>query len=289
MSKDQPTPRRIVWRLMFLLAAFAIVWSVAWYRVRDRVTTRPDYYLRAEQIEITPPPLWIHSDIKSEALRDASLDRPLSILDDDLTKRIYEAFPLHPWVKSVTRVSKHYPARVRVELVYRRPVCMVEVPGGLFAVDEQSVLLPSGDFSPSQAAKYPRLAGIESVPIGQVGGAWGDARVAGACRLAAVLLDDWSSLGLDHIRVDGAPVGESESETFNYQLQFSDGRKALWGLPPRENPGQDATAAKKLAQLKEEAAQQRASGDASRKEIDLRRFDQPAARTAAQAPGKPTS
>ena len=62
-------------------------------------------------------PAWIHTDVKAEVIRNASLDAALSVLDDNLTVNIAQAFALHPWVAKVTRVSKHHPARVKVEVV----------------------------------------------------------------------------------------------------------------------------------------------------------------------------
>ena len=60
--------------------------------------------------ELVPPPEstgFIHRDLKAEALRDASLDRALSITDADLAERIHQAFSLHPWVARVDRVTNY--------------------------------------------------------------------------------------------------------------------------------------------------------------------------------------
>ena len=71
--------------------------------------------------------------MRAEVFHDGNLNPPLSIMDDNLTRRVYDAFSLHPWVGKVRQVRKFYPARVEVELVYRKPVCMVAVQGGLAA------------------------------------------------------------------------------------------------------------------------------------------------------------
>ena len=137
--------RRRIQLAVLTLAAFGLCWAVAWYVVRDRVHQSDEYLLTADRVDLTPLPPWIHSDIKTEVLGSASLDGPLSILDPQLTQRLHDAFPLHPWVEQVIKVSKQYPARVKVELVYRRPVCMVEVPGGLFAVSD---IVVQGEMDP---------------------------------------------------------------------------------------------------------------------------------------------
>ena len=153
--------------MLLVLAGLFVGGAIAtWRWLGPRILGSPEYRVTAERIEITPPPEWIHSDIRAEVFRDPTLDGPLSIMDDDLAERIYRAFARHPWVAKVIRVNKQ---KLKVELVYRRPVCMVEVPGGLLPVDGEGILLPPGDFSPSEAAGYPRLTGVERGPTGGAG------------------------------------------------------------------------------------------------------------------------
>lgn len=246
--------RRRIQLAVLTLAAFGLSWAVAWYVVRDRVKQSDEYLLTADRVELSPLPPWIHSDIKTEVLGSASLDGPLSILDPQLTQRLHDAFPLHPWVESVVRVSKQYPARVKVELVYRRPVCMVEVPGGLYAVDAASVLLPSGDFSPNEASRYPRLSGVNTIPIGQVGTPWGDPRVLGGSRLAAALIETWNQLRLARIVPSPHPLDEA-GEVFSYELQTLQGTSIIWGRPPGVDPAGEPAPETKLNQLKQLAFQ----------------------------------
>lgn len=259
--------RRRIQLAVLTLAAFGISWGVAWYVVRDRVQQSHEYLLTADRVDLTPLPPWIHSDIKTEVLGSASLDGPLSILDPNLTQRLHDAFPLHPWVQRVVRVTKQYPARVKVELQYRRPVCMVEVPGGLFAVDAESVLLPSGDFSPNEASRYPRLSQVPTIPLGQVGTHWGDPRVAGGSRLAALLLETWNHLRLARIVPSPQPLDEA-GEVFSYELQTLQGTKIIWGRPPGADPAGEPAPESKLARL-QQLADQHGSLD-SAGAIDLR-------------------
>ena len=140
-----------------------------WQRVGPQVTQGPEYLLEPDQIEITPPPPWIRSDVRGETVRDGGLSG-LSILDRELTVKIARAFGLHTWVEEVRRVRKEHPARVVVELAYRRPVAMVEVTmndrPGLLPVDVNGVLLPPGDFSAEQARDYLRVSLADATPAG---------------------------------------------------------------------------------------------------------------------------
>ena len=144
-------------------------WLLLWDQVRDHVAAAPDYRLDPATIEISPAvPEWIHADLKSEVIRDASLDTGLSTLDPELTMRIAQAFRLHPWVAKVVRVSKHFPAAVKVELVYRRPAAMVEVPGpALLPVDAEGVVLPTDDSRRSMRGSIPASRKSRPRPSGR--------------------------------------------------------------------------------------------------------------------------
>ena len=93
------------------------------------------------------------------------------------------------------------PASVKVDLAYRKPVCMVVVPGGLLPVDAEGILLPrgEGDFSPIEATRYPRLEGVDHMPTGPVGSRWTDAKVIGGAEIAAAIGPAWEAFGLHRI------------------------------------------------------------------------------------------
>ena len=243
-------------------------WHLVWREVGDYVLTSEDYIVTLDRIEIAPstlPPEWINTDIREEAFRSVSLDRPLSIMDDDLTQRIANAFSLHPWIAKVPRVTKHHPARVRVELIYRRPVCMVEVPGGNVLVDGQvkavrggcypvdakgvvlptrDFLLPSGDFSPDIAGRYPLLVNVDTLPMGTVGESWGDARVVGGAEIATVFGDAWTELRLAAIIASG-----TSADIPAYALLTSHGAKIDWGRAPGNATAAELPAADKVVRL----------------------------------------
>lgn len=261
--------RSLVFAVAILIGA-CIAWAITWEKVRTRVLSSPEYWLKLQDVEITPPPEWIHTDVRAEVFRDASLDRSLSITDDDLTDRIASAFKLHPWIAEVTRVSKYHPARVKVELVYYRPVLMVQVPGGLLPVDVNGVLLPTGDFSPLEAGRYPRLVGIDSVPVGPPGERWGDARVVGAAGIAASFGAAWQRLGLERI-VPAAMVSVGRHREESYELFTSAGTRVLWGRAPTTDMPGEVPAEEKVARLEKYAAEHGSlDGPNGPQELDVR-------------------
>jgi hypothetical protein len=266
-----------------LLLGFVGGGYALWRHVRGFVMAGTDYRLQPEEVDITTLPPWIHGDVRGEALRDASLDAAPSLLDADLAERLANAFAQHPWVEQVERVVKLHPAGAHIDLIYRRPVCMVELPGGgLYPVDGAGVVLPTADFTPLEAKTYPLLVGIETVPEGRVGAPWGDARVAGGAAVAAVLIDHWQDLKLD--RIQPSPVPDSETDEYTFEVVSRRGTRVVWGRAPGAPDGGEAPPAEKVARLRRFVAEHGDldSGD-SPHVIDVRRWDPPAGspRTAA--------
>ena len=118
-------------------------------------------------------------------------------------EQVAQAFALHPWVKRVVRVEKRFPAQVTVELEYRRPVMVVKIEApdeqGLLFLDEESVLLPSADFAPSQARNYLRIGAAGETPTSVYGTPWGSERIAGRLgspRRGAIGGSRWGCIGL---------------------------------------------------------------------------------------------
>lgn len=277
-SAPRPPLRRALSKLSgaaLLFVAVAAGGYAVWQSVRDRVLAAPHYQLTAEQVTITPPPGWIHSDVKGEALREAALDGPLSVVDDGLTQRIHEAFTMHPWVANVERVAKFSPARVEVELVYRRPVCMVQVGDGLFPVDIEGVLLPTGDFSPLEAGRYPRLAGVRLAAEPVAGLRWHDERVEQAARIAALLAETWDEMKLHHIEPLAVSAGKARPAAPEFALLTRSGARILWGTSPSDDPVAQKAASDKLARLKSYFLERGSLDEADGEPLDLRHASTP--------------
>jgi len=242
---------------IFIACAYA-----AWQKIGSRILASPEYFVGPRQIEITPPPPWIsRTDLRTEIYRDLSRQGSLSIMDDDLIDRVTSALLRQPWVAKVRHVSKHYPAKINVDLIYRRPVCMVELSGGLMPVDAEATLLPTDDFSPIEAAKYPRLVGVDRKPMGNVGGRWGDSRVAGGAEIAAAILPLWEKLHLQRIiavsppeiGANGSvpPVNGRRMGEYQFEIISRGGLRILWGPSPAFNTPGEPTPEQKVKKLEQ--------------------------------------
>lgn len=228
---------------------------LAWIKLQPRIVVASEYRIGPEQVEVTLPPAWIHTDIRAAVFRSPTLDGSLSLLDADLVPRITNAFAAHPWVAKVTRVSKHHPASVKVGLVYRKPVCMVKVPRGLLPVDAEGVLLPSEDFSPTEAAtQYLAVRDVDREPTSPVGSRWGDARALGGAEIAAAIGDVWKQLRLYSIvpqtEDPASGTGRLSEPVFWITTSTRGASRIFWGYAPGANAPNDLPAAEKVARLK---------------------------------------
>lgn len=226
-----------------VLAALAAGWGI-WTRVAETSRARPDAVLRPEAVDLVGQAPWVRCDLKAEALRNASLDGGLPLDDPELPRRLARAFDMHPWVGRVVSVKLRHPAAARVEVVCREPVAMVAVKGGLLAVDAEAVVLPSADFSAESAARYPRIAGVNSSPQGPEGSPWGDPVVEEGAALAVAIGPEWEPLGLTECR---PVVGVGPRK---WELVGPSSRSLLFGTAPGREPSGEPSAAAKLARLR---------------------------------------
>ncbi len=129
-----------------------------------------------------------------------------------------------------------------VEAVQGQPVAFVEVPEQdvIHAVDAQGVILSSRDEHRLLAPDLPRILS-PFPPRGQTGQAWGVAEVETAIAVAVFLREDWSKLGLRHIRIDASGV------VTEIRLVTSGGSEVLWC--DFSGRGEDATPEEKRLRL----------------------------------------
>jgi hypothetical protein len=222
-----------VWGALAVLVAIGLGGQIAWQHFGPEIARRPQFLITADGIHISPPPPWVHSDIRAEVLRDSGLIGNLSVLEDGpaLQQRARDAFAFHPWVKSVKRIVIGLPASLEVELEYRRPVAAVEATDGdavtFLPVDASGVRLPEGDFNDVERRYLPRISGVTGRPV--AGKTWGDPRVVDAAMLAAGLSDIWNELRLVEIVPSPQMQVRGESRYFTFDIVTSGGTRVVWG------------------------------------------------------------
>lgn len=236
-----------------LAIALSFVVAALWRQYGSTVVH--EHRISAATIEITPPPAWIRTDVRQEAIVSGSLSG-LSIREEDLTLRVAEAFRVHSWVAKVKRVSKKHPDRVVVQLEYREPVAMVEVRDGLYPIDIHGVLLPTADFSAEAARKYPRVAAADATPMSPPGAPWGDERIHDGAIIAAALGPYWEQLGLYRILAFDGITDARGRRGIVFRLSTRKRTMIIWGHAPGKESPAEPPAEKKIARLLEVAKTQ---------------------------------
>ena len=241
--------RMIMRPRLLLLAALACCGLFAVPRLAvllPRVASRREYQISVDDIRLAQRASHVPADLVEQVFEQSGLPRRFSLLDEQIVCQVAEAFHAHPWVASVRRIEKRLPASIVVRLEYRKPVAMVQVPGGLYPIDREGRVLPPDDFTFSATRKFPIVAAVCSVPRGPVGTKWGDPAVVGAARLAAVLLEQsadgispwtWFQLASIHVPQHRCPADAADNLVF--ELQTLDGSRIIWGRPPgTSHPGE---------------------------------------------------
>jgi hypothetical protein len=235
-----------------VLAAVAVGIYFFWGLASGYLRDDPRYILTLDGIEATEQPDWIQTDVKREVFEKHLRPAP-DIRDEQFTPRVAQAFRMHEWVKDVRRVRKFFPARIEVEVVYRRPVAYVEfkkdnVLRG-WPVDGDGVLLPASVLSEKEANRFPRIVASGASPVGTVGTPWGDPRIRDAARIADVLEKSWHTLGL--YRVVAVDPEHQAYEMLNptYELHTRQGARVLWGRAPGREVSNEPKAKQKLSRL----------------------------------------
>jgi hypothetical protein len=257
-----------------VLVAAGVAGGFLWQRFGGDVRSGEGYTLEPEAVRVEGVPPWVKADLRADALRDASLDKPLPLDDPDLETRLARAFDLHPWVRRVIEVRVESPPRALVVVDCREPVAMVRVPpgplgeGGLLPVDGEGFVLPIGDFTREEAATYPVIAGIRSLPRGPQGSEWGDPAVGEAAAVVSLVRPEWEPLRLSECRL------RERSGRREWDLVGEGAGLIRFGSAPGGEAAGEPGAAAKLAALKRIAA----DGPAG-ETLDLRDLAREAARS----------
>jgi hypothetical protein len=233
-----------------------------WHQHADRILSHPQYRLKTNRLRVTPQPEWIRSDVVQSAVTQGRL-HDANLLDKEMVLQVKQAFGVQPWVRKVIRVNKRYPSTVEVDLEYRRPLAMVEVPAGMFPdynyegllpIDAEGYLLPV-EISEQEALPFPKIAGVDSSPTGPAGNPWGDPRVGEAAQIIALLEDVWQTLELAKVEVPPRASPAELSGPQQFTLVTRGRRRFNWGAAPGQEAAGDKTATEKAAGLRAFAEQ----------------------------------
>lgn len=224
---------------MALFAGACALWPHAVERLPN-LAERPEYRMAWSQIQLNPAPERpVPADLLEQVAQQAGAPDAVSLLDETLTVEIAAAFRRHPWVAKVIRVRKSFPASITVELEYRRPVLMAQVPGGQIPLDAEGIVLPTSDFSSADVTQYPVLKNVSAIPKVRPGTIWNDPVILSAARLAETLGDKWASLKFEAIIFPKNVDSSTDPQDVLLELVGQGGSRIVWGRPPgSDHPGE---------------------------------------------------
>lgn len=242
----------LFWQVVGLFCLFGLLWLGMYLAGGDSIFDKSDYQITHEKIVLIPKqPEWIQRDIPKEVFLSSGLNGSILLTDDTLIEQVRGAFSLSPWIKKIIRVTKEHPARVRIDVEYRRPVLMVDTSTGLVPVDGEAVTLPAENFRPRDQLKYPRLLHVKTPPTGLAGDPWLDPRVVQAARIIGVLGDYITPWEITQIAPSPTPL-EGTRDHYHFTLVTNSGTEIPWGLAPTLEQPRERTALEKIEWLKNE-------------------------------------
>jgi len=201
--------RKILFTILILLVLL-VLWVGFWLLWKRTLLGSPEYHLKPERFHLSEHPPWIPKTLVHEILTTAKFRPNESVLDVGLSKKIAAAFAANPWIQKVQKVQIKYPGEVYVDLDYRSPVCLVELPGGngFYPVDANGILLPTDYFTQGTKEENDErmnaflfVEGAPSNPIGAPGDPWGDSAVEKAAKIAAQLGSNARAEGIVSIKI----------------------------------------------------------------------------------------
>lgn len=171
-AADTACPRWLPQALVLVLMVGAFLagliflgqWGLEQLRGRER------YLVPFADIECSPPPGMDRREFLDEVQYHARLPDRIGLLDEDLPRKLSDAFSRHPWVEKVQAVSLKPPRHIEMTLSYRRPVLAVRAGDSVIAVDGFGVRLPKN----APTAGLPVYEGAAAPPKGPAGSKWGD-------------------------------------------------------------------------------------------------------------------
>jgi hypothetical protein len=273
---------------VIMLLIFGGAWRGIHNKYEPEISDSKRYDLKKEDIHIFPEkPFWILDDILEDtypkilaSMRPLEDTDDVSLLEDELCQRAAKEFEGHHWVTRVTLVQRR-PNGLYVELKYRRPACMVLVPGGLVFVDGGAIFLPEGGFISTDdghldelALMFPLLVGVDRMPNACLAGTeWRDIRVQDGARIASELGAKWLEMRLKKIIVSDAP--EPSSDRHTYHLVTNRGSIIQLGTVQENPPDGMADLETKIQYLIKfaEGREDQLDRMDGQQEIDLRRLD----------------
>ena len=210
-------------RLFWVAAGIALVASVA--SIAHRGLIRDPRFIARPIFAGAEVPEWAGRDLLQPVIARMEALGPISLLETDFEERVRAALDDCPVIDSVTEVERHWPRSYSIELVFRRPVAVIEQGDLRIPVTAGSVRLPVEPYD------VKRLYPIAGVP--------GPLPEPGELIESEALHDGLATLrqltphlrALKRMRIESIDVGEAGRARGGVMLKTAHGIPIRWGRP----------------------------------------------------------
>jgi hypothetical protein len=190
-------------------------------------------------LEIQQRPPWLDEDWVKTVRNPFGNRRRVSLFEQGVVRKIYDAYRESPWIEEVCRVQKEFPDRIAVKIRIRTPVVAVWRGSSYVLVDRTGVVLPRRFHTvPDFGFNVLVASGIET-PTPRPGHTWNDPKVWAAVSLARAFSSREEPV-LDRVgRIDVSAVGDRPGRERTEVLLYAreGGGRVEWGSAPEaENP-----------------------------------------------------
>jgi hypothetical protein len=215
---------------------FGALVCAASLQVREAVQAEPRYRVSKASLAATAPPAGLTRDAIDDLAHLPFPGRSFSLYDPACVRKVAHAYERLPWVRKVRGIALEFPARLRFDLVVRRPVAGIVHAGVTRLLDTDGMVLPERCYAPSEprALRLPVIVGadigrrevregelLEHVPVRH--------GLAVAMALRAERFDDlWG----DPVHVDVSNVDGRVDPRSSEIVVTAGGTRIEWGRSP---------------------------------------------------------
>ncbi len=172
--------------------------------------------------------------------------------EEDLAARVHELLSnSSPYIAKVKSVRKRADGVILVDADFRRPLTGVDFAGVTYLIDEQGYRLPMEKPTDQRPIGDVYIEGVSARPPAYYGQQWPGAELQAAIKLVRLLhLQEMLSLRQHLFSVDVRGLRwTNERWRGQMKIHARDNLTIIWGLPPGDEYGVEATAQQKLAKL----------------------------------------
>ncbi len=214
--------------ILVVVVVFSVIWlgKFAWKRLTDQ-----DIFLISPTTFSFETPDWATDEFAHEINNIHGLKKKYNIFENDLTKKIVDAYESSPLISKVNYVQRELPNRLKMKFELRRPVAFVKRKRKKYLVDKDCVRLPEKFYNYPEEGDPIYIIGKKSVKIPGYGEKWNDRSIEDGISLLNYLKHNKIDKLLKIVSIDVSKIGDRHKDgKIGVELWTKDGAKIKWGF-----------------------------------------------------------